>query len=338
MTYLKYIARRIIQIIPVLFGILTLTFFLSRFIPGDPVNPYLPLDHTQADYDQMEHILGLDRPLIVQYFQYFIDIFTGNWGISNSIAPDEPVWDLIWDRLPRTMDLSIFSIVIASYIGIKTGKISSTHRNKWKDTSLRGVALIGVSIPVFWLGMIFRYIFSIQLEWLPGSNFKTGSFPDPAFVTGFRWIDSLLSGEIYLFMDYLRHLILPVACLSLITLASIVRQTRSSMLEVLEQDYIRTARAKGCKNKDVINIHALKNALIPTITTIGLNFGSLLGGAILTETTFNFHGVGELIVVAINDYDYYVLNATIFFVALMFLVINLITDLVYGLIDPRIRY
>jgi len=338
MTYLKYIAKRLIQMIPVLWGVLTLTFFLSRLIPGNPVNPYLPLNHTYEQYLQMQHILGLDRPLHEQYVRYIADIFTGNWGISSRVAKDVPVWDLIWERLPRTIDLSLFSILIASYIGIKAGKISAKNRNKWKDTATRGIALVGVSIPVFWLGMMFRYIFAIQLDILPGTNFKSGMYPDPPRVTGFRLIDSLISGEIYLATDYLEHLILPVACLALITLASIVRQSRSSMLEVLEQDYIRTARAKGCREKDVINTHALKNALIPTVTTIGLSFGALLGGAILTETTFNLHGVGELIVVAINDYDYYVLNAIIFFVAIMFLLINLITDMIYGYIDPRIRY
>jgi peptide/nickel transport system permease protein len=338
MTFLKYVARRLLQMIPIVFGVLTLTFFLSRFIPGDPVYAYLPLDHTREQYLTMRSILGLDRPIIEQYFNYLIDVFTGDWGISSQISPETPVWEIIWDRFPRTIDLTVISVLIASYIGIKTGKISAVNRNKWKDTSLRGIALVGVSVPVFWLGMIFRYIFSEQLGILPGSNFKTGYYPDFPFFIGFRIIDSLISGQIYLTIDYLEHLILPVACLSLITLASIVRQTRSSMLEVLEQDYIRTARAKGCKEKEVINKHALKNALIPTVTTIGLNFGALLGGAVLTETTFNFHGVGELVINAIREYDYYVLNAVIFFIALLFLLINLITDLLYGYIDPRIKY
>lgn len=324
--------------IPVLFGVLTLTFILSRFIPGDPVNAYLPLYHTDEQYDAMKAQLGLNEPLIVQYFNYIINIFTGNWGLSSEVERKVPVWNIIWDRLPRTIELSFFSILIATYLGIKIGKISAVNRKSWKDTTSRGFSLIGVAMPVFWLGMILRFIFSITLGILPGTGFKNGRYPDPPAITNFRLIDSILSGQLYLTLDYLTHLILPVTCLALITLASIVRQTRSSMLEILEQDYVRTARAKGVREKDVINNHALKNALIPTVTVIGLNFGFLLGGAVLTETTFNLHGLGTLIIAAINDYDYHVLNAAIFFVALMFVVINLITDILYGIIDPRIRY
>ncbi|TFF87601.1 MAG: ABC transporter permease [Promethearchaeota archaeon] len=337
MTLIKYIGRRILQMIPVLFGVLTLTFILSRFIPGDPVIAYLPLNHTTQQYLEMEEYLGLNDPIIVQYFNYMIDVFTGDWGLSSKIGKKIPVWTIIWDRLPRTIDLSFFSILIASYLGIKIGKISAVNRNKWKDTLSRGFALIGVSMPVFWLGMILRYIFSTELGLLPGTNYF-GAIGHPPTITGFRLIDSLLSGKIYLAIDYLQHLALPVACLSIITVASIVRQTRSSMLEVLQQDYVRTARAKGCKEKDVINSHALKNALIPTVTVIGLSFGSLLSGAVLTETTFNLHGIGELVIDAINLFDYYVLNAVIFFIAFVFIAINLITDLLYGFIDPRIKY
>lgn len=334
----KYIIKRLISLLPVLFGALTFVFILSKFMPGNPVFAYLPQQFTMEQYWAVYRWLGLDQPIIVQYFRYLGDIFTGNWGVSSNISRGTLVWTLVWQRFPRTMELTIFSVLIASFIGIRSGMISAKHRNKPKDTLIRGAAIIGVAIPVFWMGMVLQYFFSYQLDWLPAIGFKTGYFGDPPLVTGFRTIDSLISGQFYLIIDYLIHLILPVFCLSFITLASITRQTRSSMLEVLQQDYIRTARAKGCKEKDVMKTHALKNALIPTITIIGLNFGSLLGGAVLTETTFSLHGMGELLLNAITRYDFHVLNATVFLITLVFIIVNLFMDILYGFIDPRIRY
>ncbi|MHA1496661.1 MAG: ABC transporter permease [Promethearchaeota archaeon] len=317
MSLLKYIVKRLLAAIPVLLGVMTLTFVLSRFMPGDPVLAYMPEGH--------------------------INLLVGNWGKSLSIAKGLPVWTLIMQRLPRTADIALFSIVIASIIGIKTGIISAAHRNKAKDTIARGITLLGVALPVFFLGMLLQYIFGYAIRIddvaiLPNTGFKTVTFTDPPFVTGFRIIDALFSRELYMIPDYLIHLILPVFCLSFISLASIVRQTRSSMLEVLEQDYIRTARAKGCKEKDVINTHAKKNAMIPTVTIIGLGFGSLLTGAVLTETTFGLAGMGELLIDAIRNSDYWVLNGLVFFFALVFIAVNLITDVIYGILDPRIRY
>ncbi|MHA1823697.1 MAG: ABC transporter permease [Promethearchaeota archaeon] len=344
MSLLKYIVKRLLAAIPVLLGVMTLTFVLSRFMPGDPVLAYMPEGHINwAIYKQIKRDLGLYDPIFVQYFRYLGDLLVGNWGKSLSIAKGLPVWTLIMQRLPRTADIALFSIVIASIIGIKTGIISAAHRNKAKDTIARGITLLGVALPVFFLGMLLQYIFGYAIRIddvaiLPNTGFKTVTFEDPPFVTGFRIIDALLSRQLYMIPDYLIHLILPVFCLSFISLASIVRQTRSSMLEVLEQDYIRTARAKGCKEKDVINTHAKKNAMIPTVTIIGLGFGSLLTGAVLTETTFGLAGMGELLIDAIRNSDYWVLNGLVFFFALVFIAVNLITDVIYGILDPRIRY
>ncbi|MFW9950418.1 MAG: ABC transporter permease, partial [Candidatus Thorarchaeota archaeon] len=234
-------------------------------------------------------------------------------------------------------------MIIAAVIGIKTGVVSATHRNKPRDTFLRGLTLLGVALPVFFLGMLLQYTLGYQIRIddqpiFPTTGFKTVSFTDPPFVTGFRWIDALISGDYYMITDYFYHLVLPVFCLSFISLAGIVRQTRSSMLEVLEQDYVRTARAKGCKEKDVINTHAKKNAMIPTVTVIGLGFGGLLTGAVLTETTFALEGIGQLLVRAIANSDYWVLNGLVFFFALVFIAVNLATDVIYGILDPRIRY
>ncbi len=338
MSLIKYIIRRVIISIPVIFGALSLVFIISKFMPGDPVYAYLPQQFTMEQYYAVRRWLGLDQPIIVQYFRYIMDVFTGNWGVSQRISPGQDVWSLVWERFPRTMELTIFAMLIASFLGIKTGVMAAKHRNKPKDTILRGTALVGVAIPVFWMGMLLQYFISYQLDLLPAIGFKTGWYSDPPQITGFRTIDSILSGQFFLTIDYLIHLILPVLCLSFITLASITRQTRSSMLEVLQQDYIRTARAKGCEEKVVIKKHALKNALIPTTTIIGLNIGFLLGGAMLTEVTFSLHGMGELLLNAIMRYDYYVINAVMFLMVLIFIIINLFMDVLYGILDPRIRY
>ncbi|MFX1586990.1 MAG: ABC transporter permease [Promethearchaeota archaeon] len=338
MSMIKYIFKRLLSMIPVLFGALLLTFILARAMPGDPVSVFLPPRATQEDYWRAYYAHGFNLPLWQQFFIYLGDLFTGNWGNSLVVSVGEPVWNLIWERFPRTLDITLFSMIIATFIGIKTGVISARHRNKWKDTVFRGTALVGVSIPVFWLGLLLQYFISYQLGWLPIMHFKDPAYIDPPQVTGFRIIDSLISGQWYLIGDYLVHLALPVFCLSFIMLASITRQTRSSMLEVLQQDYIRTARAKGCKEKDVIKKHARKNALIPTVTIIGLNVGGLLGGAFLTETTFNLFGVGNLLLEAITGRDYSVLNAIVVMTTLIFILVNLFVDLIYAYLDPRIKY
>ena len=338
MSMIKYILRRLLIMIPVLFGVLLITFILSRMMPGDPILANIPQVFTQAQYDAARHRLGFDLPIWQQFFIYIGNLFTGNWGFSVSINKGQPVWELVWQRFPRTLDIALFSMIIAAFIGIKTGVISAKHRNKAKDTILRGVALIGVSIPIFWLGLILQLTLAYRLGLFPAIGYKTLTYDEPVFLTGFRIVDSLVSGQWYIITDYLYHLALPVLCLSFITLASITRQTRSSMLEVLQQDYVRTARAKGCAEKDVINKHAKKNALIPTVTVIGLNIGALLGGAVLTETTFNLHGVGELLLRAIVDRDYYVINAIVFMITIIFIAVNLFTDLIYAYLDPRIKY
>jgi peptide/nickel transport system permease protein len=342
MSMTKYIVRRLLQMIPVIFGVLILTFFLARAMPGDPVEKLLQAQGLpKPDFDVIEakrRQLGLDDPIIVQFFRYMFELFTGQWGVSVVIARNQPVWDLIAERMPRTIDLSLFSMTIASFIGIKTGVISATHRNQTKDTLYRGIALVGVAIPVFFLGMLLQYVLGYLFPIFPATGYKSARIQNPPFVTGFPLIDSIVTVELKFMIDYLYHLMLPVFCLSFITLAGIVRQTRSSMLEVLEQDYIRTARAKGCKEKDVINTHALKNSLIPTITVIGLGFAGLLGGAVLTETTFGLAGMGLLFVKAITLTDYWLLQALVFLIALIFVFATLITDLLYAYLDPRIRY
>jgi len=342
MSLIKYIIRRIIVMIPVLFGVLTLTFILSRLMPGDPIAARLAASgqHNPSEglYQQMRCQLGLCDPLIIQYFRYMGELFTGHWGVSVSIVRNQPVWDLVMSRMPFTIDLTLFSVAIASFLGIKAGVISAVHRNKPADTLVRGLALVGVALPVFFMGMLLQYSLGYQLDWFEPTGYLSNEYEDPPYVTGFLIIDSIISGQWYLIGDYLWHMCLPVFCLSILMLATITRQTRSSMLEVMEQDYVRTARAKGCKEKDVIHSHTLRNALIPTVTVIGLSIAGLMGGAVLTETTFGLTGMGSLFVNSILLYDFWVLDALVFLITIIFIVANLLTDIIYAVLDPRIRY
>ncbi|MFX1572431.1 MAG: ABC transporter permease [Promethearchaeota archaeon] len=342
MSLIKYIIRRIIVMIPVLFGVLTLTFILNRLMPGDPVAARLAAaglhNPAQGLYHRMRCQLGLCDPILIQYFRYLGELFTGNWGVSVSITRNQPVWDLVMERMPLTIDLTLISMLIATFLGIRAGLISAIHRNKTPDTIVRGLALIGVSLPVFFLGMLLQYYLGYVIPIFEPTGYLSITNQDPPYVTGFTIIDSFISGEWYLIVDYIWHLCLPIFCLSFIMLASITRQTRSSMLEVLEQDFIRTARAKGCLEKKVTHSHALRNALIPTVTIIGMNTAGLLGGAVLTETTFGLNGMGKLFVDALILSDYWVLSALVFLFTIIFVIANLFTDVIYAILDPRIRY
>jgi peptide/nickel transport system permease protein len=310
-------------------------------MPGDPVIQLLMQAQVRLDwgmYNQIMGQLGLDLPLHLQYFKYLFDVFTGNWGESIVYARGSEVWDLIVYRLPKTIDLAFFAIIIATFVGVKIGVISATHRNKARDTILRTIGIIGVAFPLFTLGMFLQYALAYVFPIFPMASYKSVVYTDPEFVTGFYMIDALIAGELYKIMDYLYHLILPVFCLSFVTLASIVRQTRSSMLEVLQQDYIRTAKAKGCYKKQVINRHALKNSLIPTVTVIGLNVASLLSGTVILEFTFGIPGMGALILEAALYRDYWLLISCMVVLAFIYIITTLILDIIYGIIDPRIRF
>ena len=341
MSLVKYTVRRILALIPILFGVLFMTFIMTRIMPGNPfmliVGEHVT-DSQLATIAALEARYGLNEPILVQLWMYVQRLFSGDWGESLTLSKGTPVWTMILEVFPKTAELAIISVGIATIVGIKAGISSAVNRNKRKDTFIRFFALMGVAIPVFWLGMILQYIFGYTLDILPTTNYWDVNMDDIPKITHFRLIDTLLAGNFAAWWDTVLHLIMPVFCLSYIYLAGITRQTRSSMLEVLELDYIRTARAKGCKEKDVINTHAKKNAMIPTVTIIGLGFGSLLTGAVLTETTFGLAGIGQLLIDAIANSDYWVLNGLVFFFALVFISINLFTDVIYGILDPRIRY
>jgi peptide/nickel transport system permease protein len=335
----EYIIRRILLLIPVLIGITIIVFALTR-LGGDPAAAYITPKMTLEQIEEVREAHGFNEPIYVQYFFYMGDLLRGDWGISRAHS-DMPVLEVIKLRLPATIELTTVSMLIATVIGIPLGVISATRKDKLPDHLTRIFALSGVSIPIFWLGFLTQYLFYYQLKihnlpYLPLFGRATAGLYPPD-ITGFFIIDSILSGNLTIFLDSIRHLILPSICLSYASLAIITRMTRSTMLEVLNQDYVRTARAKGLSERKVIYKHALKNAMIPTVTVIGISFGALLMGAVLTETVFNWPGLGSWSAMAIVRIDTAAIIGFTIVVAIMYTSVNLIVDLIYAFLDPRVR-
>ena len=338
-----FILRRILLAIPVVFGVLTITWFLA-YVVGDPVSIYINENTPAAAIPAIRAAHGFDEPLYVQYFLYISALFQGDWGISASTS-FRPVLEVISVKFPATIELSIIAMIIAIVLGIPLGIISATRKDQKIDHFTRIFSLAGVSMPIFWFALMLKYVFFYQFTvWhlpfaLPGGERYTfTTFGNFQYITGFLLVDSLLVGNIRLFIDALSHLIMPGFCLGYLTLAIITRMMRSSMLEVLKEDYITLARSKGLTERIVIYRHALRNALIPTVTVIGLAFGSLITGAVLTETIFNWPGLGRWAVRAIFWSDIAAITGFTLLVALVFVSANLIVDLVYGVLDPRIRF
>lgn len=322
-------------IIPVLFGISLLVFLFLHLIPGDPAVVLLGERAGPEQIEALREKLGLNQPLYTQYFLFLRDLAQGNLG--SSIFNLLPVRDQLGGRWPATFELALAAMLVAVAVGIPLGILAAVRKNSLVDNSSTIFSLVGVSMPVFWLGLILIYLFAVNLQWLPpsgrigidaGNDFKT--------ISGFFILDSILQGRS--FGEVISHLILPALTLGTIPLAILTRITRSAMLEVLSQDYVRTARAKGLNERVVIWRHALKNALLPVVTIIGLQFGTLLGGAILTETIFSWPGIGSWIYEGILNRDYPVVQGGVIFVALVFVLVNLVVDLSYALLDPRIQY
>lgn len=312
-----------------------IVFMIIRAIPGNPAQMILGQQATKEAVEALTVKLGLDNPWYIQYFKYLGAIFKGDLG--ESMRTHAPVSDEIWPYLAATAELAVFAIIIAIVVGINAGIISAWFQNSWFDYTAMVLALVGVSMPIFWLGLMEQWLFSLELGWLP----TTGRMQvrDPvASITNLYIIDTIIAGRFDQLWQVIRHLILPGVALATIPMAIIARMTRSSMLEVMRSDYIRTARAKGQKMFWVVYKHALKNAIIPVLTIIGLQMGMLLGGAILTETIFAWPGVGRYIYDAIGYRDYPVIQSGILIIAFFFVMINLLVDLLYSLIDPRIKY
>ncbi|WP_016837858.1 MULTISPECIES: ABC transporter permease [Ureibacillus] len=332
---LHYIGRRFLQLIPVLLGMTFIVFLIIRAIPGEPAQMILGQQATKESVEALRENLGLNNPWYIQYFDYLKGLLTGDLGVS--IRTNQPISTEIWPYLAATFELAFFAMFIAVVIGMNAGIISAWFQNTWFDYLAMVIALIGVSVPVFWLGLLEQWLFSINLGWFPTSGREEVRDPIMA-ITHFYLIDTLIQGRYDQFGTVVKHLILPGMALATIPMAIIARMTRSSMLEVMRSDYIRTARAKGQKMFIVVYKHALKNAIIPILTVIGLQTGLLLGGAILTETIFSWPGIGRYIYEAIGFRDYPVIQSGILVVAFLFVIINFIVDILYSFIDKRIKY
>ena len=333
---LGFILRRVGMLIPTFIGVTLVAFFFIRLLPGDPILLLAgERGVSEARHAELQALFGFDKPVIMQYFDYLTGLFHGDFGMS--MVTRRPVWDEFFALFPATLELSFVAIIIAVVLGIPAGVIAAVKRGSVFDHTMMTTALIGYSMPIFWWALLAIIVFSGWLQWTPVSGrISVMYFFEP--VTGFMLIDSLLSGEKGAFGSAFSHLVLPSIVLATIPMAVIARQTRSAMLEVLGEDYVRTARAKGLTKYRVIGLHALRNALIPVITTIGLQVGVLLAGAILTETIFSWPGIGKWMVDSISRRDYQVVQGGLLMVAMLVMAVNLIVDLLYGLINPRIRH
>ncbi len=333
---LRFIFYRLGLVLPTLFGVTLIAFSFIRLLPGDPV---LLLAGERGISDARHAALmaqyGFDKPLWQQYFKFLGQLFEGDLG--QSIVTRTPVLTEFLARFPATIELSFVAILFAILIGLPAGILAGVKRGSVFDHSVMGISLTGYSMPIFWFGLLLIILFSGQLHWTPVSGrISLVYFIEP--VTGFLLLDTLLSDEPAAFWSALHHLVLPGIVLGTIPLAVIARQTRSAMLEVLGEDYVRTARAKGLPPSRVIGLHALRNALIPVITVIGLQVGVLLAGAILTETIFAWPGVGKWLVDSIFRRDYPAVQGGLLLIAVMVMLVNLCVDLLYGLVNPRIRH
>jgi dipeptide transport system permease protein len=333
---LGFILRRIVIVIPTFFGASFVAFLFIRLLPGDPIL-LLAGERSMAPerYQLLLERFGFDQPIWWQYLIYLQQLVQGDFGIS--FATKKPVLSEFFTLFPATIELSICAMVLAVAVGIPAGIIAATRRGGSADHGLLTVALVGYSMPIFWWGLLLIIVFSGWLGWTPVSG-RIGLMYFFKPVTGFMLIDSLISGQKGAFTSALSHLILPTIVLGTIPLAVIARQTRSAMLEILSDDYVRTARAKGLSPARVIGVHALRNALIPIVTTIGLQVGGLLAGAILTETIFSWPGIGKWMIDSISRRDYQAVQGGLLLIALMVMLVNLIVDMVYGLVNPRIRH
>ena len=332
---LNYILRRLFLLIPTLIGVSILVFLMIHLIPGDPASVMLGERATQSEINRLREEMGLNDPLHVQYFRFVKRLLSGDLG--ESIMSSNPVADELARRYPATIELSLFALTFAVLVGVPAGIISATKQYSIFDYLSMSGALVGVSMPIFWLGLMMIWIFAFKLGWFPPSA-RLSVGIELKEITNFYVLDSIITGNWTALKDVLWHLMLPGISLGTIPMAIIARMTRSSMLEVLNKDYIKTAYAKGLKEKIVVYKHALRNALIPIITVIGLQFGILLGGAMMTETIFSWPGVGKYTYDAIMARDFPVVQAAVLILATTFVFVNLIVDILYSVIDPKIRY
>ncbi len=332
---LKYIVRRLIAAIPVLFGLSIILFAFVHLLPGDPTRAILGQHATPEAVARIRETLGLDKSLFEQYVIYIGQLLHGDLGAS-VITGASVASDFI-ARFPGTVELTLFALIVAVGVGIPLGRLAGRHAQGVTDGAVTVISLLGISIPIFVLGLALQFVFGAQLHWLPTSGRIDPRLNIPS-TTGFMLIDTLIAGRPEAFLDAIKHLILPAIALGSIPLAIITRITRASVLDVANEDYVRTARAKGLTERRVDDRHIMRNAWLPVVTVIGLQVGGLLAGAVITETIFAWTGVGAWVVEAIGDRDYFIIQSSILIFALIFLVVNLVVDILYAYLNPRIRY
>ncbi|MFC8829302.1 ABC transporter permease [Streptomyces sp. NPDC057137] len=331
---LRLVARRLLQLIPTLLGLSVLLFLWLNRLPGGPASAILGERATESEVARINRALGLDEPVWIQYWRFIKRIFQLDLGTSTQTG--RPVWEEFTLRFPATVELSVAAMLIAIVVGIPLGYFAARRRGSWLDVTAVSGSLLGICIPVFFLALLLKGLFAVNLGLFPSyGRLSTGI--DATKVTGFAVLDGLLTGEFDASWDAITHLVLPAVALASIPLAVIVRMTRASVLEVLGEDYVRTAESKGLDKRVVRARHVLRNALLPVITAVGLLTGSLLSGAVLTESVFTFGGIGSFIRTSIDARDYPVLVGFILFIALVYVLINLLVDVAYSLIDPRVR-
>ena len=331
---LRFSVRRLLQLIPILLGLSILLFAWLRLLPGGPATALLGERATPERIAAINHAYGLDQPIWVQYWSYLTRIL--RFDLGDSIQNGRPVTDVLRTQFPGTIELTIAALIFAVGVGIPLGYFAARRQGGPLDGLSVVGSLIGVTIPVFFLAFLLKYVFAVKLGWLPPSG-RQDVRMDATHITNFFVLDGILTREYDASWDAIKHLILPAIALGTIPLAIIVRITRASVLEVVNEDYVRTAEAKGLTTAVIRRRHLLRNAMLPVVTTIGLQLGLLLSGAILTETVFAFPGIGQEIYSSILNKDYAVLQGAILFIAILYVVINLIVDLLYGVLDPRVR-
>jgi peptide/nickel transport system permease protein len=335
---LKFIVRRLLLLIPILFGLSLLLVVFLHLLPGDPCGAILGEHSTPANIARCQHGLGLDKPLYQQYFDYMNGVFHGNFGISATTKV--PVTTSFVTRFPATVELTVAAMILAVGIGIPLGVAAAKRQYSLFDNFATVASLIGISIPIFFLGLLLQYVFGVWLHWLPTAyRYDAATYSYDGAGTNFLlWESLVIDHDLGKFGDVVRHLILPAAALGTIPLAVVARITRSAVLEVLSEDYVRTARAKGLTNKRIDDRHVLRNAMLPITTVIGLQTGLLLGGAVLTEQIFSWGGVGNWLFQAAVDKDFVVIQSGALLLATIFVLVNLIVDVGYAYLNPRIRY
>ncbi len=324
----------ILQLIPVLFGVSLVVFFMVRAIPGDPAQILLGQTATPEAVRAVRARLGLDEPVFVQYLLFLRDAATGDLG--DSLVTGRPVTTELLDRFPATLELALAALLFAVVVGVPIGVIAAVRQYSLLDRITSVIALTGVSMPIFWLAMVLVVMFTVNLGLLPFPG-RVGSDVSFTSYTGVYTLDTLITFNLPAFWDVLKHLIMPAVALGTIPMAVVTRMTRSSMLEVMNEDYVRTARAKGVVPWRVVFRHALRNAMLPTVTVIGLQFGLLMGGAILTETIFTWNGIGQFAIQSIDGRDYAGIQGVVLYGAVFFVLVNLLVDVLYAVLDPRVR-